>query len=115
MNYRISDLQDKEVAGIVSGVRYGRISDLEIDGETGQVRSLTVCGRARAFGLLGHEPDLTLPWSAVRRIGTDLILIDEPQTGGRRTSRQKTALHQDPQPVQQRAEMLLQPPLRGAC
>lgn len=99
MNYRISDLQEKEVAGIVSGARYGSISDLEIDGETGQVRTLTVCGRARAFGLLGHEPDLTVPWSAVRRIGADLILIDEPQPGGRHTSRQKAALHQDPQSV----------------
>ena len=81
MKCRISELQDKEVVNIGDGTRYGCIGDLTIDTETGQIESLIVCGRARALGLLGREQDRVFPWSAIRRIGEDLILVetDAPQ------------------------------------
>ena len=76
MKCRISELQDKEVVDISDGARYGCIGDLEIDTEAGRIESLVVCGRTRALGLLGREPDQTFPWSAIRRIGEDIILVE---------------------------------------
>ena len=76
MTCRITELQYKELVDISDGTRYGFIGDLEIDVETGAIKKLIICGRARAFGLLGRKPDVVFSWSAIKRIGADLILVD---------------------------------------
>lgn len=73
---RITELQYKELVDITDGTRYGFIGDIEIEEKTGAVISIVVCGRRRLFGLLGQEKDVSFPWSAVKRIGSDLILVD---------------------------------------
>lgn len=78
METRIADLQYKEVISVADGSRYGYVGDMEIDLETGQVRALVVPGRRRFFGLLGREEDKVIPWSAVKRFGEDIILVEEP-------------------------------------
>ena len=45
--------------------------------ESGQVRALVVPGRRRFFGLLGREEDKVIPWSAVKRFGEDIILVEQ--------------------------------------
>ena len=75
METRIAELRYKEVISVEDGARYGYVGDMEIDLETGQVRALIVPGRRRFFGLLGREEDKVIPWSAVRRFGEDIILI----------------------------------------
>ena len=57
-----------------------------MDLETGQVRTLVVPGRLRFFGLLGREAERVFPWSAVRRFGEDIILVeaDAPALSARR-------------------------------
>ena len=79
---RISNLQYKELVDISDGTRYGFISDIEVDSERGTVEAIVVAGQRRFFGLLGREPDAAFPWSAVKRIGPDIILVD----GGKRAS-----------------------------
>lgn len=76
MQCRIGELQLKELVDIESGEKYGFISDLELDSELGIIKNIVIYGRPRIFGLLGREPDLVLPWSAIKRIGTDLILVE---------------------------------------
>ena len=76
MTCRIAELQYKELVDITDGTRYGCIGDLEVDTESGAIQNIIVYGRSRAFGLLGRENDLIFPWSAIKRIGADLILID---------------------------------------
>lgn len=77
MDTRIGDLRWKEVINLTDGTRYGYVGDAEVDMETGQVRTLIVPGRLRWFGLLGREPERVFPWSAVKRFGEDLILVEE--------------------------------------
>lgn len=76
MTCRIAELQYKELVDISDGTRYGYISDLEVDTEQGTIKNVIVYGRPRMFGLLGRESDTVFPWSAIKRIGADLILID---------------------------------------
>ena len=76
MTCRIAELQYKELVDISDGTRYGFIGDLEVDTESGTITNIIVYGRSRFFGLLGRENDLVFPWSAIKRIGADLILID---------------------------------------
>lgn len=75
VNY-FSDLRYKEVIDINSGFRLGYVCDAEFDDGEGKIISLITPGKARFFGLLGREDDVVLPWSAIVRIGSDIILVD---------------------------------------
>ncbi|MDD6160343.1 MAG: YlmC/YmxH family sporulation protein [Oscillospiraceae bacterium] len=72
----MAELQGKELVNISDGTRYGCIGDLEIDTASGQIENVIVYGKPRALGFLGREADLVFPWSAIKRIGPDLILVD---------------------------------------
>ena len=86
MDSRIGELRYNEVINVTDGTRYGYGGDVEVDLETGQVRTLVVPGRLRFFGLLGREAERVFPWSAVRRFGEDIILVeaDAPALSARR-------------------------------
>lgn len=77
MRSRVGELRCKEVINVLDGSRYGYVGDAEVDLESGQIRALIVPGRLRLFGLLGREPERIFPWSAVRRFGEDIILVEE--------------------------------------
>ena len=83
MNCRLEELRYKEIIDIGDGSRYGFIGDVEIEADTGVVKSLIIPGRLRCFGLLGRGEDIVFPWSAVKRFGEDIILVD----GGERRRR----------------------------
>lgn len=83
MKCRVSELRYKEIIDVADGCRYGFVGDAEVDLETGTVTQLIVPGRLRLFGLLGRWEDTVFPWSSVRRIGADTILVE------------RGALHQD--------------------
>ncbi len=72
---RLEELKYKEVIDMGSGCRYGYPKDVTIDLSTGQVIELVIPGRLRLFGLLGREEDVVIPWSRVRRVGEDIILV----------------------------------------
>lgn len=78
MQCRVFDLHRKEVVNIRDGTRLGTVGDLEIDTATAKILSLVLYGRLRLFGLLGREEDRVIPWSEIRIIGEDIILVDTP-------------------------------------
>ena len=77
MDARMGQLRCKEVIDVIDGSRYGFVGDAEVDLETGQIRALIVPGRMLFFGLLGREADRVFPWSAVRKFGEDIILVED--------------------------------------
>lgn len=72
---RVYDLGCREVINLQDGARLGYVGDVEVDIETGSVRSIVIPGRLRLFGLLGREEDKVIPWTAIEKIGSDLILV----------------------------------------
>lgn len=76
MDTSAEELRCKEVICLADGCRLGYVGDMEIDLTDGRVKALLVPGRRRFFGLLGREPDRRIPWTAVRRFGDDIILVD---------------------------------------
>ena len=72
---RVYDLGCREVINLRDGARLGYVGDVEVDIETGSVRSIVIPGRLRLFGLLGREEDKVIPWTAIEKIGSDLILV----------------------------------------
>ena len=84
---RMAQLQYKEVIDIADGARYGFVDDLELDLDQGSIQSLVVRGQPRLLGLLGRESDCVFPWSAVKRLGEDIILVDGAGGGQRHRER----------------------------
>ena len=78
-----SSLRYKEVIDVHSGFRLGYVFDGEFD-EGGQIQTLITPGKAKLFGSLGREDDYIIPWSAIVRIGTDIILVDHTEPLSRR-------------------------------
>lgn len=76
--FRLSELQLKEVVNVRDGKIFGRICDMEMDADSGQIRQLVLPGRPRFFGFLGHEEGIHIDWAQIRLIGTDAILVDLP-------------------------------------
>ncbi len=71
---RYSDLAGKEIIDIDEGVRIGVISetDLVVDCAEGCIRSIIIPTRGRFWG----RRELVIPWSGIRKIGVDLIIVD---------------------------------------
>jgi YlmC/YmxH family sporulation protein len=88
MECRVEDFRYKEVVNVCDGQRLGFVSDALIDIAQGRVLALVVPGRGRFFGLFGREPDYILPWDCIKRIGSDIVLIDVPGEY-RRSKREK--------------------------
>lgn len=88
MECRVDDFRFKEVVNICDGQRLGYVCDALIDIASGKVLALIVPGRCKFLGLFGREPDYVLPWDCIKRIGSDIVLV-EVQGEYRRSRRQK--------------------------
>ena len=73
----VTDLRCKEVINICDGTRLGFVSDVHIDLCTGRVVALAVPGRRSLRALFGKDGDCVIPWSAIRNIGDDIILVED--------------------------------------
>ena len=73
--FRIYELGQKEVINLSNGARLGYVRDVEIDAETGHVRSMVIPGKLRFFGLLGRDEDIVVEWASIERLGEDIIFI----------------------------------------
>ncbi|MBQ9375934.1 MAG: YlmC/YmxH family sporulation protein [Ruminococcus sp.] len=70
-----SNLKNKEVVNLKTGLKLGYVDDIEIDTTSGSVISLIVFGRPRAMGLLGRDDDIIIKCSDIDLIGEDTILV----------------------------------------
>jgi len=70
------DLRQKEVINTNDGVRYGFVSDLVIDESEGKIKTLIVPGPGRVLGVFGRDQEYRIPWSKIKKIGEDIVLVD---------------------------------------
>lgn len=72
---RIDELRNKQVVCIRDGRVLGYISDIELDTEKGTLTSLIIYGRPKAFGLIGREDDIVIPFEDIEVIGPETVLV----------------------------------------
>ncbi len=72
---RFTELANKEIISLNDGARLGPIgdADLAFDEATGRILTILVPPRSR-FARAGQMREV--PWSAVRRVGPEVIIID---------------------------------------
>ena len=61
---------------VTSGQRLGFIGDVEVEVPEGKVCALIVPGPGGLLGLGPSRHDYCIPWSCIRRIGPDIVLVD---------------------------------------
>lgn len=70
--FRTDNFKNREVINIDTAERLGIVSDVEIDTESGNIRSLIV-KRNGIINIFGKE--LVIPWNSIAVIGKDIILV----------------------------------------
>lgn len=75
---RYKDISDKEIVDIVHGTRLGILgqTDLEIDIETGKINSF-ILPNYKWFGLKKEGDEIRINWHTIKKIGDDMIMIEE--------------------------------------
>lgn len=73
---RIGDMRGRDVICVRDGTRLGVLGDIEFDTQSAAMAAIVVYGRARFFGLFGREDDCIVPWSDIKTIGEDAVLVD---------------------------------------
>jgi YlmC/YmxH family sporulation protein len=76
MTVSFSQLRMKEIVNVATGMKIGYADDIELDTDTAAIVSIIVCGRQRAFGLMGKDDDIVIKCSDIRLVGEDTILVD---------------------------------------
>lgn len=71
----LSELRTKEVINAGTGIKLGYVDDIEFDTVTGNVTSIIIFGRPRAFGLMGRDDDIIIKCEDIEVIGEDTILV----------------------------------------
>lgn len=85
----MSELGAKEIVNLLTGERLGLVGDTDLvldENDGGRIVELHVPARR---GLFAGRGVVTIPWSAVRRIGPEVVLVEleEPPAPPRSTRR----------------------------
>lgn len=76
---RLSELMGRELVDVRNGEKIGQLAkaDLLINRDTGQIEQLILPGSSWTFSKKTEEQNI--PWKAIQKIGTDMILIELPR------------------------------------
>jgi len=76
MDYRITDMRNKEVINNADGERMGYIYDVMFSVDTGEITAVILPGENKLFGFFGRGDDIIIPWEKVKRVSSDMILVE---------------------------------------
>ena len=76
MSCRFTELRCKEVICLADGMRLGFVCDVVVEVPDGCVAAIVVPGPCRFFGIAGHRDDYIIPWSCIKKIGPDIVLVE---------------------------------------
>lgn len=74
---RLSELSGKEIVDVKRAERLGVLgqTDLEINETTGQIQALLIPS-VKWFGLRKQGKEIRVPWQQIKKIGSDMMIID---------------------------------------
>lgn len=75
----LKQLRKKDVIRLSTGDNLGRADDLQFDERRADITEVILYGRPKWFGFAGRQPDLVIPWSGIKKIGNDVIMVELPE------------------------------------
>lgn len=75
---RLNDMGYKEIVDLASGSRYGDFADAELlfDENLGTIKAILVPESQGRMAFMNNQDWISIPWSAVRKIGEDIIIVE---------------------------------------
>lgn len=70
----LKELQSRDVVNVVDGSKLGKITDIEIDFETGNILEITITKNKYLFGF--GDTRISIPWSKIEKIGGEVIIVN---------------------------------------
>jgi len=70
------DFRQKEVININNGKMLGFVVDVDAELNEGAIKSIVVAQVGKVLKSLGGKNNITIPWSNVKLIGEDVILVE---------------------------------------
>lgn len=70
------DFKQKEVINITEGKILGFVVDVQADFENGEINSIIVATPGKLFGNFMGKNNITIPWTKIKKIGEDVILVE---------------------------------------
>ena len=69
------DLKQREVINITNAERLGFINDVDIDFETGKIRSVIIPNRRNFPFIFSKRNDYIIPWEKIVAVGREIVLV----------------------------------------
>ncbi len=73
---RVSELKMRTVINVVDGRSLGYIKDIELDLDSGRIKSLILPGANKFLSFLRRNEDVTIEWKNIVKVGVDVILVE---------------------------------------
>lgn len=70
----LKELQTRDVVNVNNGNKLGRITDIEIDFDTGKILEITITKYKNILGL--GENKIKLSWDKIEKIGGEVIIVN---------------------------------------
>lgn len=71
---RFSGLAGKEIINLRDGERLGHLGECDLEVDASGMLTALVVPRGRGVGR--SRPAVSIPWGAVRRIGSEVLIVD---------------------------------------
>lgn len=75
IDFTYCELRDREVVNMADGRKLGRIIDLALHC-SGRIIGIIVPGERRFFKCFSVNDNIFIPWTNIKRIGDDVILVE---------------------------------------
>lgn len=72
---RLSEIQNKDVINLNSGMKVGNIIDVKINSETGKIESL-ILEKKKFSSIFNSNDEIEIYWTQINKIGEDVILVE---------------------------------------
>lgn len=83
---RLSELMGKEIINLYDGSRLGHIgdADLVLDLAEGTITAIVLPVRGGWLSFFGGRQEMVIPWEAVHKVGSEVVVVDLDPTYSRR-------------------------------
>jgi YlmC/YmxH family sporulation protein len=72
---RLSEIQNKDVINLNTGMKIGNIIDIKINSESGKIESL-ILERKKFSSIFNSNDEIEIYWTQINKIGEDVILVE---------------------------------------
>lgn len=72
---RLSEIQNKDVINLTTGIKIGNIIDVKVNSESGKIESL-ILEKKKFPSIFSNQDEVEIYWNQIKKIGGDVILVE---------------------------------------